>query len=406
MNEAIEFLENRLTYKITKKGCRTIAAMDKINNSYFFRPISNDMIEVCGVKDSGNGKDVIVFRYNLVKNDDEEMEAWLAWNVFRDTVKDILGVSFNSIVGGLPKELHQYRDCVPSPVNWCDESFAGEVVEGCVKADICSAYGEEGSKTLPDCHPSVIKVVDGKVSPTEEFPFAFYLESGELEVWGEGRSQDQKNSQYMKGITRWVDNERTLLCPAAKTSLRPVFEWFYDNRKEHPEYKFVPIASIGMCHTRRFSSTENNLWPIAAVIKFRCNKRIIDMCDELYELRQLPLLINTDSITWRGQDLYKSVSEKKLGNFALEYSNCKIVYNGPKVYQIDTGEGVLTRWSGPHSKKYTEKLPFGAITQEETKKLIREQENRNQYKWDWLTHRFINKLGLPITKEDIYNEAN
>lgn len=404
INLLLEGLDDSLTYKETKKGCRTIATTGGLRQSYFVR---DEGREICGVRETD--ENVMVFRYVLTFADKEKGEERpdLANNFFNNKTKEILGETIQVIFGSLPEELHEGRRCVPSPINWVHPMWVNKEVNGCVKADICSAYGTEGSKPLPDCHAKSRKIVDGVVEPNEEYPFAFYLESGEMAVWGEGDSWTCSASRYMGGKKRmFAANERTMLCKAAKKTLRKVFEFFYDGRKENEWYKFVMVATIGMWHRQEYSTYCPELWPLAAVIKFRCNKRIIDYCDQLVEMGQLPMLINTDSITWVGTDTSLTTTEKKLGNFALENKVCSLLYTGPKKYQVrddETGK-VITRWSGNHRKSITEKLAFGELLNKEIIKMLEEQEKKATYKWSKERRRFINKLGEIYTREDLLME--
>ena len=348
----------------------------------------------------------MIFRYVLTfaDNDKGEERPDLALTLFRAKTQELTGKSLQVIFGSLPEELHEGRKCVPSPINWVHPKWTEKEISGCVKADICSAYGTEGSKSLPDCHSNATKIVSGLVEPNAEYPFAFYLESGEMAIWGEGDSWTCSASRYMGGKTRqFAENERTLLCKAARTSLKPVFEFFYNGRKENEWYKFVMVATIGMFHRQEYSKHSPELWPVAAVIKFRCNKRIIDYCNDLVELEQSPLLINTDSITWRGTDTSITTTEKKLGNFTLEHANCSLLYSGPKKYQVrdDDTQEVITRWSGNHRKTITDKLAFGEILDKKIIKMLEEQEKKATYKWSKELHRFINKLGEIYTREDL-----
>lgn len=399
INEVLDELDIGLEFQETRKGCRTISRINLLNDKYFIRYKTEQDIEVCGCR--SQGEDVLVFRYILTKSakadDDDAYEAWLT---FKDKTLELTGHSLTSIFGGLPREFHQYRDCVPSPINWVNPTFEKTVIEHCTKADICSAYGSEASKGLPDLHATARKVVNGKVEPTEEWPFAFYLESKEMAIWGEGTSEEIKKSIYMrKPVIESFCEERTLLCKQATVSLRPVFEYLYNHRSENESFKFVMNATIGMFHRKRFSGEQDNLWPLAAVIKFRCDKRIIDLCDNLYALGQVPLLINTDSITWYGDDKSYTVSEKKLGNFRLEYENCGLVYVGPKCYQVKgvpiggEEEEILTRWSGPHRTSYIRSLSFGDILNKEILEKIQEEEKKNFYRWDKTKRRFVTKAG-------------
>ena len=399
INDALDELDEGLEFQETKQGCKTISRVSLLYNKYFIRYKAEDDIEVCGCRTQR--EDVLVFRYVLTKaaNGDED-NAYEAWLTFKAKTQELTGLSLAAIFGGLPREFHQYRNCVPSPINWVNESYINRAIGGCTKADICSAYGSEASKTLPDLHADARCVVNGKIEPTEEWPFAFYLESGEMAIWGEGSSAEIKQTKYMRQpVVEPFCEERTLLCKAAKTSLRPVFEYLYTHRSENESFKFVMNATIGMFHRKRYTGDNDNLWPLAAVIKFRCDKRIVDLCNELYELGQIPLLINTDSITWRGKDISLTVLEKKLGNFRLEYENCGLVYVGPKCYQVKgvpvggEEEEILTRWSGPHRTSYITSLPFGAILDKTVLGKIREEEKKNIYRWDRTKRRFVTKAG-------------
>ena len=341
------------------------------------------------------------------KSNNEENNAYEAWCEFKELTNKLCGQSLSSIFGGLPQEFHKYRTVVPKPIDWVNPLFEGKVIQGCVKADICSAYGNEASKPLPDLHENCRKIVNGKVEPSQEYPFAFYLESNEMAVWGEGSSADLKNTRYMRETAYEAINERTLLCKAASITLRPVFEYLYAHRKENEMLKFVMNATIGMFHRKKFTGVQDNLWPLAAVIKFRCNKRIISLCETLVSLGQIPLLINTDSITWKGNDMSLVVFDKALGNFRLEFEDCKLLYKGPKKYQVsgipygETEPVVMTRWAGPHNSTYTHNLAFGALLDKDILQRITAEEQNNVFRWNKERHRFITLAGEVFTLKEV-----
>lgn len=402
INELLDELDSNsnLTYKDTKDGCYTLSRPNLMTNGYFIRPTKGDSnkIEVCGMK--SEGRDCKLFRYCISQSYDEEFGALDAWIEFKDKVNKCLGVSFDKMFGGLPREYHQYRYCVPSPINWATSSltmYSGSVSGECVKADICSAYGSEASKTLPNCRLHLGKVVNGTVEPTEDFPFAFYLESGHMAVWGEGNTFELYKSKYITHVhTNLVapQDDKTLLLPSSEYCLRQVFEELYDGRKDNPNNKAVMNMTIGMFHRKKWYEEKDNLWPLAAVIKYRCNKRIVDTCEDLVSRGQRPILINTDSIMWEGNDATGFDTEKKLGNFVIEYRRCIAVIRSSKIYQIydlDTQE-TITRWSGSHTKKYTSMLSFGRIWDPKVYEYLRSLENQNTIKWDKHRRRYVNKL--------------
>lgn len=417
INQALDGLDQKgITYKETQKGCYTVATLGTLGIGYFVRKNKTDKnrIEVCGAVLDKN-EDIRLFRIGVSQSYDDEFGALDAWIAFQARVNEKIGKKLSDIFGGLPLEYLKYRDCVPSPINWASARFTakyGSIAENCVKADICSAYGTEASKTLPDCHISRGKVVQGRVPPTKDLPFAFYLESGHMAIWGEGDTFELNQSPYITcDHTTFCEPEedRTLLLPVAENSLAEVFEELYEGRKDDPHNKLIMNATIGMFHRKKTRLQEDNLWPIPAVIKYRCNKRIVDTCEWLKERNQLPILINTDSILWEGEwqdDFYQVFSnEKKLGNFTIEYKKCRAVIRSTKIYQVeDTESGkVITRWSGSHSRKYTSILRFGQIWQSKVYEFLRELENKNTIKWDDKSRRYVNKEGdfYTNTEKDI-----
>ena len=407
INETLDELDNSsITYKETKEGCYTVATINTLRQGYFVRKNKQDAnnIEICGARTNDEG-DYVLFRYKVKQSYDKDFGALDAWIEFQTKVGEKTGKSLTDIFGGLPMEYHKYRKCVPSPINWasfwlCNKR--GEVAENCVKADICSAYGTEASKPLPDCHSFLIQKKQGRVEPTADYPFAFYLKSGHMAIWNEGNTYELNKSKYITcDHTEMVFDfeEETLLCPAATQTLEDVFEELYEGRKNHPEYKGVMNMTIGMFHRKKTRFDSENLWPLAAAIKFRCNKRIVDTCEWLEQRGQKPILINTDSIMWEGTytDAFSDMfsHEKKLGNFTYEYKSCRAVMRSSKIYQIqdkETGE-TITRWSGSHTKKYTGMLEFGQIWQESVYEFLRDLEERNIIKWDDTKRRFINRKG-------------
>ena len=402
INEVLDKLDDmRLTYQDTKQGAYTLSRTSLIQNGYFIRADKTDKnkIEICGVlTESGDG---LLFRYKVSQSYVEDFGALDAWIEFKDRVNKFLGVSLDKIFGGLPQEYHQYRKCVPSPINWASSALTlekGLISEESVKADICSAYGTEASKTLPDCHASTLKREKGKIEPTAEYPFAFYLKSGHMAIFQEGNTYELNKSKYItSNHTVLVSDkeEETLLLPPSKYSLREIFEDLYEGRKDNPNNKGIMNMTIGMFHRKKWTKQEDNLWPLAAVIKFRCNKRIVDVCDDLIKRGQHPILINTDSIMWEGNDTEGFDTEKKLGNFVIENRRCLAVIRSSKIYQVydlDTEE-IITRWSGSHTKKYTRMLSFGQIWDARVYDYLRELEEKNTIKWDKTRRRYINKLG-------------
>ena len=408
LNTVLDTLENMegIEHQEKMTGKKVVSVTYKLRNKYFVRDCgkNKNWIEICGIKSDGDNNQI--FRYKITLMDpNDETPAFITYSLFKDKIYKVLGVTLDSIFGELPEEYHKYRTLVPPPINWSTPHTL-KVIEGCTKADISSAYGTEASKPLPDLHANARKIVSGRIEPNSEYPFAFYLESGHLAIWEEGiisSTFHYNKSMYLRDTVEKSCNtndkleaakDRTLLCKAAKTNLYPVFEELFNGRKEHPINKSIMNHSIGYWHKRNFYKGDDNYWPLAAVVKFRCNKRIIDLCNELVRKDQLPVLINTDSICWIGKDTSLATTKKYLGSFTLEYENCRVIIGGPRKYQIEyAADGelkCLTRWSGPHGKDLTSKLCFGDMLIPGILKLMEKAENENTYRWSNEKRRFVN----------------
>lgn len=281
------------------------------------------------------------------------------------------------------------ENCIPKPLNETTRTgkISIEPMKGFYKIDASSAYGFEASKTLPTMNGA--KIVEGFAEPDAEFPFAFYLEEHTLAIYGEF-------SNHPFPIAR-----QTLLCPPCKYSLKPIFEELYAAKEnatdvnEKQYYKDIMNFFVGMWHYRPKDLNGEPLKPgdkgydptcpryaaLAAVVKARCNDRMLDLREEIESVRGNEVwLINTDAVGWVGKDMpHLYTNEKKLGNLILEHRNAEVLVLGSKKYQIRDEKGIETKWAGVPIEK-TQKMAFGEI--------IHSPERSEKIEFDPATSRF------------------
>lgn len=276
------------------------------------------------------------------------------------------------------------KECVMTAFDYANTKFINKEVR-VVKEDISSAYvsallSEGGLPTLKG-----FKKVEGRVSPTKEFPFAFYND-GTLAIYDEFDSLSFRlNEGYKTIFNSGVDiikakrrkwqykpNSRpiTYLCKKEtkyNEALKNVFTNLFNHRKDNEENKFIMVAAIGSLHmnSRPYCSH------VAAVVISRCIYRMILKYNEYKRLGLEIVLINTDSIAASIKDapgvfLKEKAKNKKapkrIGEFHTECINGKIYMCSVKKYQlIDDDNKLTTKFSG-YRKELKDSLKFGEIS--------------------------------------------
>lgn len=274
-------------------------------------------------------------------------------------------------------EYEDVKKCVISPFDYCNDHFTNRKIK-VYKADVSSAYPFELTKSLPTFHDC--KRINGRVEPTKEYPFAFYIKSRHVKIFNELYTRDFKNTLYpYRSIGRvWnpldsvkPEDDITILCKEEKEYSKYIQQIAYDlynGRKEHPEYKIWLNAFIGklQSNSNPFASC------VSAVIIARCAYNMIKRCEVLRNENNIPVLVNTDSISWiniNPSSVY--TTEKKIGNFVLEYAGTDMYIKSVKAYQYITEEGCKTVFAGV-KKEISKLIKFGDISNyDEVSTLIR-----------------------------------
>lgn len=242
--------------------------------------------------------------------------------------------------------IHQINRCVGAFIG-SDRSYCGRPIKNAWKADIKSAYPAQTSN-LPDWHTA--RRVNGRIAPTMEEPFAFYLKSHHVAEYGVfDTHEDMKSPLYSSGLyTRMEDNydgeptyrfeevpdkdEVTILCKPSPYDMRPIFEEWFDKRRDNAVFKEYMVKAIGCLDYGHYVDghwftpygTHNHL---RAIILARHNHLMCQIYDNLVKVNHFTVLsVMTDSIVWCGGPSRRATHESKLGNFVYEIENG--VYEG------------------------------------------------------------------------------
>lgn len=223
------------------------------------------------------------------------------------------------------------KKCIPPPLNWVNDAVVGRITKNVYIGDESSSYPSKLSGTLPTLHG--YKKMPGRVDPDAEYPFAFYLESGGLKIF---------NELEMPGTVINSDAEITILCKQSEYSLKEIMQRIYNKREEKPEYKAYMNLCIGYFQNNRDPFMSH----VSAVVLARCVQGMNDRMEELVKEGNIPILANTDSISWTGGPSKLTTLQKNMGAFMLKHSNCEMAIKGPKSYQIRDAGAVITVFSG------------------------------------------------------------
>lgn len=361
--EEINAFLDKTGIEMTKpdKGCKLITSGTKLRNR-FFR--SGDTI-------MGYHSSCGYFKLSRSANEEEDVGAFAAWEAIQQAFQEIYGISLEKAFK--PRNHHEYytsiKQCVPSPINWANRVWGSKILKNVKKADVSSAYPAELSKRVPTWENC--KTMDGVIEPSKEYPFAFY-DNRHIKVLEEDgtiiSTYELANSQYYmtsktkkcgdKEIDKFLSTPatKTILCKASKYSFEPIMKKFYDNRKEFPEYKQFMNLAIGMFHRNKSPQYSN----IAAVVLLRCSLNMVKRIDYLKSHKCIPLLVNTDSISWLGDDVSLTSNIKYMGAFYLEYNDCEMYIVSPKCYQVRFNNETKTYWAGKKGLADMN-VPFGGI---------------------------------------------
>ena len=380
-NEIVKgLIERGITRIFQSPGARTITGVDKVRNHFFiskkglkgkqFRDATNQIILYVADSEKGYKKYCCL----CTEESTPEETGFKGWQFINEKFREEFGIRLDTAFTNKQKFSEIYwkvKKCVCSPINFVTQkNFLRDIkLHNCYKADESSSYPAKLLGKLPTFYGC--KVLPGRIEPSEEFPFAFYVNSGHMKIFNELDTRNFDNEFYLafrdeKASWKHFDNlpdneEETVLCRASEFNLESMLQKIYAGRKEHPEYKQFMNMCIGYFH-----NTHPQVGPqcshLASVVMARCVKSMSERAKKIKKEGNEVILINTDSIAWIGNPSEIVDKQKKLGAFVSEHEGCEMIVCGVKKYQIhdlNTNE-VKTVCSGL-AKKISRTLEFGGI---------------------------------------------
>lgn len=258
------------------------------------------------------------------------------------------------------------RRCVPRNFYW--DNFkdypCGKVYRNISSIDGCSQYPAGFLGKLPTTKD--MKIKPGTIPPNAQYPFAFYIKSGHLAIFGEFDTHDWMGSKLwmsafkMKQYTYNKDEQipyldqtedTTVLMKAADEDMAEDFKHFYKIKESYKhdseEYitaKLVMNAAIGMMHRndsgKDYEDKPYRLAHLAAVALARANNSILKMAKEIGYKNILQIMV--DGIVYIGPD--KGQTTKELGKYHQEITKQDYLAAAHGVYAFRNSAGEITKY--------------------------------------------------------------
>lgn len=249
--------------------------------------------------------------------------------------KELNGVSERVAFGYCDREA--IYKCIPKQLYFINSKYKNMNIQHVSKVDYSSHYPDNLQGEMPDWNTKIQR--EGRVLPTKEYPFAYYIKSGMCAEYNRFDMHNWLNSKLVMNLfgeryTHVTDNEEiTILCKKSEYTFDSTIKQLYEKKQKGElingiEAKKVLNASIGFKHLSNIKSKRSRLDHIAAIVLGRANQQMIDIFDIL---GSSVLQIIVDGIIYKGTNKI-GVDDKYLGALHQELLDCEFRMRGMNQY--------------------------------------------------------------------------
>lgn len=304
-----------------------------------------------------DGKNYYWYTCNY-RDDNKNVKSGSPFSKFSKLFKAKTNMTLKAAFGASKQE---FKTLVPSPLYYINEMMPKYTwINHVSKEDFSSHYPSVAIYDLPDANTAI--TVKGYQKPNEEYKFAFYPDSGHIEIFGEFNTRDYMlplklftakaiRKEYITHYDLNIKKEsKTILMKASKYTLKEEIEYFYSiknnsikDSEEYKQAKLFLLKFIGMmeqCSAKLYGS-----YPfahLAAVIKWRANIKMFNYLEKIGYENIIQICV--DGIIHTGKTI--GVDEKKLGNLVKEVVDAKFIQRGINQYIIKNKETEERRFAG------------------------------------------------------------
>lgn len=287
----------------------------------------------------------------------QDTKGGFAISIVNSKFKELSNTTMKSAFDTVEEE---FKRCIPKQFYYLSKQHLNKALK-MSSIDSSSHYPANMRGRLPDAH-TMIKV-EGTVKPNEEYPFAFYLNSGhcaEYEVfdthnwfnygdklWQRLFRFSPKENWHFNNINE--EDDVTILMKASPYELTDVIDYFYhiketydESTQEYQDAKLVMNAFIGMLHEKVYNKYKYA--HLVAICIARGNQKILDQAVKigLHKIAH----ICVDGIIYTGEEQY-GINEKKLGEYFQEFRGAFGKISSINRYIFMKGDDIIkAKWSG------------------------------------------------------------
>ncbi|MBR5022282.1 MAG: hypothetical protein IKY18_03660 [Oscillospiraceae bacterium] len=241
---------------------------------------------------------------------EDKMAGWKAHEIFQGVFEAKNGVTMRSAYGVVPASV--FRRFTPKTPYY---TVGAGIYADVNMADFSSHFPANARGLLPDAHTQ--KEEDGRVEPTNEWPFAFYLHSGHVAQYGVFDTHEWVDKKKNTATSRCVAldkqgqpvyndikdaAEKTILMKASKYEMTAAFEELYRLKYNgNEEAKAAMNMAIGTFHKNpRHAGAEDayDYYHVAAVLLCRSNETMRQKIMEIENDGGIILMVVVDGVAW------------------------------------------------------------------------------------------------------------
>jgi hypothetical protein len=297
----------------------------------------------------GNG-DYRIYTTNTADNNKNNLDRLTGPKAIAELIKkfaEINGLNQKGFSKAFGTVGEAFKACVPKQLYYLPVDKMHRKIKNVSAIDICSHYPNSMSGPLPDAGTAI--EFNYFVPPSEEYPFAFYLDSGNCAEYEVFDTNTWIFSPLAESLfddpDKHVYETRTILMKKSKYTLDKCWEFFYNRRKQDPVAKLVMNASIGMMHTKKYNSY--HYAHLVAIALGRANERLRRLAEDI-GFRDI-LHICVDGIIYYGKYEY-GCKQKELGAIYQEFTDCTIKIRGTNCYIVkDSSDKVICAKHGAYN---------------------------------------------------------
>ena len=305
-----------------------------------------------------DGKGKYHQRYTNFKDDSKNKRDKI--NVFKDfrsRFEEQYNVKLSKAFG---KTEQLYKRCVPGLFHYDNPEYINGICVKTGKLDFSSHFPSCACGTLPNANES--KVIDGYAEPTEEYPFAFYINSGFIAEYNKYNTRDWFNTRYGKNL---FDNstrkfpvnpkakEITVLMKASEYHLDELMNHYYQLKlkcqkgtEEYQEAKTALLKLVGMLEMNSPTMYMSRPYAhLAAVIKSRAIYKMLKLIENVGESRVISVIVD-GLIFNNSKGLHLGDKTEFLGSLKEETYQALGRFKRHNQYVITEGEEVIIAHAG------------------------------------------------------------